>query len=78
MTFNTTFELVLEATDADGDNLTFDVPDKPPGASFSQSGNKLFFSWHVNSSEEVEPYILAKKKLTPSLTGYHNLVLSIN
>jgi hypothetical protein len=53
VTLNETFELVLEATDADGDELTFDVPNIPPGAVFNFSGNILSFRWHVNSGDEV-------------------------
>ncbi|XP_028416182.1 uncharacterized protein LOC114539806 [Dendronephthya gigantea] len=53
VTLNATFQLDLNATDPDGDNLTFDVPDIPEGASFIQSGNRLFFTWHVMSPDEV-------------------------
>ena len=48
-----TFVLTLEATDADDEELTFDVPNIPPGASFNATGNRLFFMWRVTSTEEV-------------------------
>ncbi|CAB4032533.1 Hypothetical predicted protein, partial [Paramuricea clavata] len=51
VTLGVTFNLVLEAEDPDDDEIKFDVPAHPPGASFSSSGNQLVFSWTVNSAE---------------------------
>jgi hypothetical protein len=48
-----TFTLALEAADADGDEMRFDIPSIPPGASFNSSGNVLFFTWNVESADEV-------------------------
>ena len=53
VTLGETFVLTLEATDADEDALTFDVPVIPPGASFNFTGNRMFFRWNVESAEEV-------------------------
>ena len=53
VTLGETFNLVLDAEDPDDDEITFDVPTLPPGASFSSSGNQLNFSWAVNSAEPV-------------------------
>ena len=53
VTLGETFVLELEATDADDDALTFDVPVIPPGATFNSTGNRLFFIWNVESPEEV-------------------------
>jgi hypothetical protein len=53
VTLGETFNLVLEAEDPDDDEITFDVPTLPSGASFSSSGNQLIFSWLVNSAEMV-------------------------
>jgi hypothetical protein len=53
VTLGQTFNLVLEAEDPDDDEITFDVPALPPGASFSSSGNQLNFSWDVNSAQMV-------------------------
>ena len=53
VTLGQTFNLVLEAEDPDDDEITFDVPALPPGASFSSSGNQLNFGWDVNSAEMV-------------------------
>ena len=53
VTLGETFVLRLDATDADGDELTFDVPNIPPGATFNSSGNTMYFIWPVNSSDEV-------------------------
>ena len=48
-----TFTLALEAADADGDEMRFDIPSIPSGASFNSSGNVLFFTWNVESADEV-------------------------
>ena len=71
MTLSKTFELVLEATDEDGDDLTFDVPDIPPGASFNYSRNRLYFRWHVNSPEKVrlEIFSVVKTRIGKSVRG---------
>ena len=53
VTLGETFTLTLDATDADDEELTFDVPNIPPGASFNSSDNTLYFSWPVNSTDEV-------------------------
>jgi hypothetical protein len=53
VTLGERFNLVLDAEDPDDDEITFDVPALPPGASFSSSGNQLIFSWDVNSAETV-------------------------
>ena len=53
VTLGETFNFVLDAEDPDDDEITFDVPALPPGASFSSSGNQLIFSWDVNSAETV-------------------------
>ena len=53
VTLGQTFTLTLEAEDPDGDELTFDVPVLPTGASFASSGNQLIFVWPVNSAESV-------------------------
>ena len=45
--------LVLEASDPDGEELTFDVPSIPPGASFNSSESTLYFFWNVTSADEV-------------------------
>ena len=45
--------LVLEASDPDGEELTFDVPSIPPGASFNSSESTLYFFWPVTSADEV-------------------------
>ena len=53
VTLGETFTLTLDAADADDEELTFDVPNIPPGASFNSSDNTLYFSWPVNSTDEV-------------------------
>ena len=56
VTLGETFVLRLDATDADGDPLTFDVPNLPPGATFNSTDNILYFSWNVISADEVLMY----------------------
>ena len=56
VTLGETFVLRLDATDADGDPLTFDVPNLPPNAMFNSTGNILYFSWNVISADEVLMY----------------------
>lgn len=53
VTLEETLVLVLQAEDADGDELTFDVPNIPPGATFNYTGNMLYFVWPVDSADEV-------------------------
>ena len=53
MTLGQTFSLTLTAEDPNDDELTFDVPNLPPGASFTSSGNQLNFVWLVDSAEPV-------------------------
>ena len=53
VTLGETFTWVVEAEDADDDELIFDVPNSPPGSSYTTSGNQLTFTWLVNSVEPV-------------------------
>ena len=45
--------LELNITAVDNDTITFRVINAPPGAGMSQSGNKLYFTWTVTSSQKV-------------------------
>ena len=51
-----TFQLRLDGTDEDGDQLTYGVPNLPRGATFNSTENALVFNWNVESSEEVHHY----------------------
>ena len=74
VTLGQRFVLSLEATDADDDELTFDVPNIPPDASFNSTGNFLYFIWYVNSTEETNVTFLVQdtkngsSTLSPSIT----------
>ena len=45
--------LQLNITAVDNDTVTFHVINKPAGAEVNQSGNKLYFTWNVTSSQRV-------------------------
>ena len=53
VTLGETYRLVLEAEDADDDELTFTAPFLPPGASITSNGNRLTLTWLVDSAESV-------------------------
>ena len=50
-TLNETLQLNITAVD--NDTITFRVINKPAGAEENQSGNKLYFTWNVTSSQKV-------------------------
>ena len=50
-TLNKTLQLNITAVD--NDTVTFRVINKPAGAEENQSGNKLYFTWNVTSSQRV-------------------------
>ena len=57
----TLYETVeLKITAVDNDTITFRVVNDPAGAIVNKTGNELFFSWNVTSSQKV---------------GYHNVHL---
>jgi hypothetical protein len=43
----------LNITAVDNDTITFRVINKPMGAIMNQSGNVLYFTWNVTSSQRV-------------------------
>ena len=43
----------LNITAVDNDTITFRVINKPTGATHNQSGNMLYFTWIVTSSQKV-------------------------
>ena len=45
--------LQLSITAEDDDTITFQVINKPPDATENQSGNVLYFSWNVTSTQKV-------------------------
>ena len=51
-TLNETLQLNITAVD--NDTVTFRVINKPAGAEENQSGNKLYFTWNVTSSQRVD------------------------
>ena len=79
VTLGETFVLRLDATDADGDPLTFDVPNLPPNAMFNSTGNILYFSWNVTSADEVLmhfilfSFILSSTSCTLIKYHYHQI-----
>ncbi len=43
----------LDITAVDNDTITFRVINQPAGATVNQSGNVLYFTWNVTSSQKV-------------------------
>ena len=50
-TLDETVELSIRAVD--NDMITFRVINKPAGATWNQTGNLLYFTWPVTSSQKV-------------------------
>ena len=53
LTFNSLFQYTLSATDENGDTLRIRAEGLPAGATATQSGNSLTFTWQPDNTNPV-------------------------